>query len=153
MSFVLICREVHSVYSSPSVSDWRAEWFYIDNHAPALPDRVPGLPKRCHEWFNHGYIQVQEEEPLQRIAVLKSKGMTGATVVFSWLGGQIQPLQKRCHAGFKYSGLEDPSRFSSEMIHPSEAMALLFSILEGVDSEPELPKLYCRKNPPNPVIF
>jgi len=77
----------------------------------------------------------------------------GATVVFSWLGRQIQLLQKRCHAGFEYSGLDDPSRFSSDIIHPSEAMAILYSILEGVDSEPELPKLYRRKNPPNPVIF
>ena len=79
--------------------------------------------------------------------------MIGATVVFSWLGRQIQLLQKCCHAGFEYSGLEDPSRFSSETIHPSEAMALHYSILEGVDSEPELRKLYRRKNSPNPVIF
>ena len=128
-------------------------WFYIDNHAPALLDRVPGPPKRCHEWFNHGYIQVQEEELLQRIVVLRNKGVTGAIVVFSWLGRQIQLLQKCCHAGFEYSGLDDPSRFSSDIIHPSEAMAILYSILEGVDSEPELPKLYRRKNPPNPVIF
>ena len=90
---------------------------------------------------------------MQRITVLKSKGVTGATVVFSWLGRQIQPLQKRCHVGFECSGQEDPSRFSSERIHPSEAMALLYSIFEGVDSKPKLPKLYRHKNPPNPVIF
>ena len=110
-------------------------------------------PKRCQEWFNHGVIPVQEEELLEKIAVLKNKGVTGVTVVFSWLGRQIQPLQKRCNAGFEYSGLEDPSRFSSEKIHPDEAMALLYSIFEGVDAEPEIPKLYRHKNPPNPVIF
>ena len=38
------------------IGDWRAEWFYIDNHVPSLPDRVLGPPKRCHEWFHHGYI-------------------------------------------------------------------------------------------------
>ena len=32
------------------IGDWKAEWFYIDNHEPALPDRVPGPPKQCHEW-------------------------------------------------------------------------------------------------------
>jgi len=62
-------------------------------------------------------------------------------------------LQKRCHAGFEYSGLDDPSRFSLEVIHLSEAMAILYDIFEGVDSVPELPKLYHRKNPPTPVIF
>ena len=24
------------------IGDWRAEWFYIDNHAPAIPERCPG---------------------------------------------------------------------------------------------------------------
>ena len=65
------------------IGDWRGEWFYIDNHAPSLPNRIPGPPKRCHEWFHHGYIQVQEEELLQRIAVLKNKGVTIAMVAFS----------------------------------------------------------------------
>ena len=60
-------------------------WFYIDNHAPALPDRVPGPPKQCHEWFNHGYIQVEEDKLLQIIAVLKNKGVTGATIFFPGL--------------------------------------------------------------------
>ena len=86
---------------------------------------------------------------MQRIAVLKNNGVTGARVAFSWLGRQIQSLQKRCHAGFEYSGLDDPSRFSSEVIHPNEAMAILNDLFEGVDSVPELPKLYRRKHLPN----
>ena len=79
--------------------------------------------------------------------------MTGAMVAFSWLGRQIQPLQKRCHPGFEYSGLDEPSQFSSEVIHPNEAIAILNDIFEGVDSVPELPKLYHHKNTPNLVIF
>ena len=67
------------------IGDWSAEWFYIDNHAPSLPDRVPGPPKHCHEWFHHGYIQVQEEELLHRIVVLKNNRVTGAMVAFSWI--------------------------------------------------------------------
>ena len=90
---------------------------------------------------------------MQRIAVLKNKGVTGAMVAFSWLGRQIQPLQKRCHAGFEYSGLDDLSRFSSGVIHPNEAMAILNDLFDGVDSMPELPKLYRRKHPPNLVTF
>ncbi|XP_039834476.1 uncharacterized protein LOC120695250 [Panicum virgatum] len=31
------------------IGDWKAEWFYIDNHAPALPERTPGPPKPRHE--------------------------------------------------------------------------------------------------------
>ena len=91
------------------VGEWKAEWFYIDNHAPALPRRIPGPPQQCTEWYNHGQIKVQEDELLQRIVGMRNMGVTGATVVFSWLGRQIQPLQKHCHLGFEYSGLTDPS--------------------------------------------
>ena len=31
------------------IGDWKAEWFYIDNHAPALPERTPGPLKQHHE--------------------------------------------------------------------------------------------------------
>ena len=45
--------ELHSVMAGKyipytpchRIGDWRSEWFYIDNHVPSLPDRVPGPPK------------------------------------------------------------------------------------------------------------
>ena len=43
--------------------------------------------------------------------------------------------------------------FSSGVIHPNEAMAILNDIVEGVDSVLELSKLYRRKYLPNPVIL
>ena len=77
--------------------------------------------------------------------------MTGATVVSSWLRRQIQPLQCRTHPGFKYTGLHDPSRFSSEKTSRDEAMVLLYSLFEGVTSLPELPDLFRASNPPKQV--
>ena len=50
---------------------------YFDNHALALPDRVPGPPKWCHEWYNHGSIRLQEEELLERIAAQRSEVTAG----------------------------------------------------------------------------
>ena len=35
------------------IGDWKAEWFYINNHAPALPKRTPGSPKPRHETSIH----------------------------------------------------------------------------------------------------
>ena len=32
------------------IGDWKAEWFYIDNHAPALLESTPRPPKQRHEW-------------------------------------------------------------------------------------------------------
>ena len=85
------------------------EWFYIDNHAPALPERTPGPPKQCNEWYALAGNADQVEELLERIAKRQREGVTGATIVSSWLRRQVQPLQSRIHSGFEYTGLYDPS--------------------------------------------
>ena len=91
------------------IGDWKAEWFYIDNHAPTLPERTPGPPKQRHKWCMPAGNADQVGELLRRIAKRRREGVTGATVVSSWLRRQVQPLQSRIHSGFEYTGLYDPS--------------------------------------------
>jgi len=96
------------------IGDWKAEWFYIDNHAPALPERTPRPPKQRNEWYAHAENVDQVGELLKRISKRRKEGVTGATVVACWLMRQIQPLQCRNHLGFEYTGLYDPSIFIGE---------------------------------------
>jgi hypothetical protein len=37
-------------------AEWKNEndWFYVGNHHPALPERVPGPPKVCDKWSDAG---------------------------------------------------------------------------------------------------
>ena len=93
------------------------------------------------------------EELLKKIAKRRRKGVTGATVVSSWLRRQIQPLLCRSHPGFEYTGLRNPSRFSLEKTGRDEAMVLLYNLFEGVTSMPELPDLFRASNPPKQVWF
>ena len=81
-------------------------------------------------------------ELLRKIARQWKEGVTGATVVSSWLRRRVQPLQFRSHLGFEYTGLHDPSRFSSEKTCRDEAMVLLYNLFEGVTSMPELLDLF-----------
>ena len=74
------------------IGDWKAEWFHIDNHAPALPEMTPGPPKQRHEWCVPAGNADQVGELLQRIAKQRREGVTGAIVVSSWLRRQVQPL-------------------------------------------------------------
>ena len=133
------------------IGDWKAEWFYIDNHAPALPERTLGPPKQRNEWYAHAENLDQVGDLLKRIAKWQKEGVTGATVVSSWLRRQIQPLQCRSHLGFEYTGLYDPSQFSSEKTSRDEAMVLLYNLFEGVSTIPILPQLFHVNNPPNLV--
>ena len=74
------------------IGDWKAEWFYIDSHAPALPERTPGPPRPRHEWCVPTGNANQVGELLKLIAKRRREGVTGATVVSSWLRRQVQPL-------------------------------------------------------------
>ena len=62
-------------------------------------------------------------------------------------------MQCRTHPGLKYTGLHDPSRFSSEKTSRDEAMVLLYSLFEGVTSLPELPDLFRASNLSKQVRF
>jgi len=135
------------------IGDWKAEWFYIDNHAPAFPERTPGPPKQCNEWYAHADNADQVGDLLKQNARRQREGVAGATVVSSWLSRQIQPLQCRIHPGFEYTGLYDPSRFSSEKTGRDEAMVLLYNIFEGVSTIPILSDLFRVNNSPNRVGF
>ena len=124
------------------IGDWKAEWFYIDNHAPFLLERPLGPPRQRNEWNVHAENLDHVGELLKRIAKRRKEGVTRATVVACWLMRQIQPLQCRSHLGFKYTGLYDPSQFSSEKTSRDEAMVLLYNLFEGVSSIPVLPDLF-----------
>ena len=65
------------------IGDRKAEWFYIDNHAPALPERTPRPPKQRNEWYAHAKNVDRVGELLKRIAKRRKEGVTGATVVSS----------------------------------------------------------------------
>ena len=95
----------------------------------------------------------QVGELLKQIADRRREGVTGATVVPSWLRRQIQPLQCRSRLGFEYMGLYDPSRFSTEKTSRDEAMVLLCNLFEGVNSIPVLPDLFYVNNLPKQVKF
>jgi hypothetical protein len=64
----------------------------------------------------------QINDLLEKIMKLRTAGVTGASVMYSWIGQHIQPLQKCDQFGFEYLRLSDQSRFTAEHIHQDEAV-------------------------------
>ena len=85
---------------------------------------------------------------LGALARLKKNGVTGDTVVYSFLSRRVQPLQRRLHPGFRFEGREDPSRFSPDPIHQSELWRRCGKVLDGFDKSVTLPTLFWAGNPP-----
>nr|ABA99806.1 retrotransposon protein, putative, unclassified [Oryza sativa Japonica Group] len=98
--------------SPPSVKwdDWKSDWFYTplaDEARLRLPSQPP---VQASNWrapvdLGDGYNAV-----LDRLAGLRSQGLTGAMVFGDYLRRRIAPLQRRARGAWEYTGSEDCMR-------------------------------------------
>jgi hypothetical protein len=79
-------------------------WFYLDNPASALKERMGQVPVPGPEWTNQLATQDTEElKPLlDDLEQLKAEGLAGAAVAISFYRSLIQPLQGQAHPAFEY---------------------------------------------------
>nr|ABA94863.1 retrotransposon protein, putative, unclassified [Oryza sativa Japonica Group] len=94
--------------------DWKSDWFYTplaDEARLRPPSRPPSQPPaqasslRAPVDLGDGYDAV-----LDRLAGLRSQGLTGAMVYGDYLRRRIAPLQRRARGAWEYTGSEDYMR-------------------------------------------
>nr|CAH67381.1 OSIGBa0159F11.5 [Oryza sativa] len=90
--------------------DWKSDWFYtpLANEARLrLPSQPPAQASswRAPVDLGDGYDAV-----LDRLAGLRSQGLTGAMVYGDFLRRRIAPLQRRARGAWEYTGSEDYMR-------------------------------------------
>jgi hypothetical protein len=141
-------------YKFPSnILGWKSHWFYIGNHVPQLPKRPGKPPVMRPEWnteLSRGDMD-QVNELIAIIAAHKEIGVTGASVMFSFLKRRIQPIQQ-CHTlGFEYIYAEDPSWMCVEELTDDAALIRVKRVLLDVNAVPYIPELFYAQNPPKPV--
>jgi hypothetical protein len=84
--------EKYIKYKFPtSHSVWKDLWFHIGNHKPLLAERTGGVPKPQPEWNQNPLASEMEQvnEPLDVIQALKLMGVTGASVMYSFLSAEF----------------------------------------------------------------
>ena len=95
---VLLCSEKEDkyIFYRPACrgTEWKSAWFYVGNHQPSLPERIPGPHKVCREWSDSGLGGEQVDKLLGDIATLKDSGVTSGSVVYSCMNRRVKPLQK-----------------------------------------------------------
>nr|AAK55778.1 Hypothetical protein [Oryza sativa] len=87
--------------------DWKSDWFYTplaDEVRLRLPSQPPAQASswRAPVDLGDGYDAV-----LDRLAGLRSQGLTGAMVYGDYLRRRIAPLQRRARGAWEYTGSED----------------------------------------------
>nr|AAV59296.1 unknown protein [Oryza sativa Japonica Group] len=90
--------------------DWKSDWFYTplaDEARLRLPSQPPAQASnwRAPVDLGDGYDAV-----LDRLAGLRSQGLTGAMVFGDYLRRRIAPLQQRARGAWEYTGSEDCMR-------------------------------------------
>jgi hypothetical protein len=94
---------------------------------------------------------MQVRELLDTIEAQKKKGVTGASVMFSFCKRRVQPIQQRHCLGFEYTGPADPSCMCAEELPDEVALQRVQRVLLDVDAVPYVPTLFSAQNPPKPV--
>jgi hypothetical protein len=111
-----------------SVQGWRTKWFYIKDRKSSPEDEY-GLPpfdasqevKKLASWDTlPSDAEAEEILPLlSRIKALKGGqggALSGMQLMAFFIQHRVQPLQHRLTRLWNYSGLEDPTRISEDLI-------------------------------------
>jgi hypothetical protein len=113
---------------SASIQGWRTKWFYIKDRKAFPGDEYDLAPfdaskelKKLASWDSPPLdAKMEQIAPLlTRIQALKGgKGgaLSGIQLMAFFVQCRVQPLQHRLTKLWSYSGLEDPSRISEDLI-------------------------------------
>jgi hypothetical protein len=84
----------------------------------------------------------QVKELLDTIVAHKLMGVTGTSVMFSFLKRRVQPIQQHHRLVFEYTGVEDPSRMCTEELSDEAALLRVKRVLLDMDAVPYVPGLF-----------
>nr|CAE05029.2 OSJNBa0044M19.16 [Oryza sativa Japonica Group]CAE05528.2 OSJNBa0053B21.2 [Oryza sativa Japonica Group] len=90
--------------------DWKSDWFYTPL-ADEARLRLPSQPSaQASNWRAPVDLGDSYDAVLDRLAGLRSQGLTGAMVYGDYLHRRIVPLQRRARGAWEYTGSEDYMR-------------------------------------------
>ena len=129
-------------------------WFYVGNLSSSLPVRTPSPPVKRPSWNSRGGRVGQVNFLLGEIERLKADHqITGVSVVAHWPLWRVQPLQRRVHLAFEYTGEEDPTRYTREKISEDDLEVRVAALLKNVDWRPSLSGAFRVGRRPREVLF
>jgi hypothetical protein len=139
---------------SDKVIDWKDLWFYVENQSPSLPHRSVGPLVKKASWNSKGGNIDQVNFLLGEIDLLKKKNkISGASVVAHWSLRTIQPLQRRVHLGFQFTGEEDPTSYTRFKISNADLKRRVDRLLKGVTGEASIKGTFKAGKHPLEVLF
>ena len=79
--------------------------------------------------------------------------ITSAFVVVHWTIRRVQPLQRRVHLAFEYTGEDDPTLYTREKISEDDLEDQVVALLKNVDWRPSLSGAFRADRRPRKVLI
>jgi hypothetical protein len=130
-----MCEDTTGQYLSykliDSNQDWKAQWFYINNHDPELLKPSGRQPMHAPWWNTEPTMQKGLQLPplLKKIKALREAGLRAEHVAFSFMKRRVQPLMT---LGYQYTGGKDSSRMPSFKIEADVIVESLGKIFKDM---------------------
>nr|CAE03811.2 OSJNBa0027H09.11 [Oryza sativa Japonica Group]CAE76082.1 B1340F09.20 [Oryza sativa Japonica Group] len=135
---------------------WHANWFYVQNPEPALPE-YSCLPPVYQDTWNSlpmGDEAAQALELMESMLKLKEQGLQGEQITRHFIKCRLAPIKERSCTAFEFDGKHDPNREDPDSLDfkiMKERMYKIFSNAIVISYSHLLPVVpYNAFNPPPP---
>ncbi len=152
-----LSQKYFSMPFKTSNKGWHANWFYVQNPKPALPE-YSCLPPVYQDTWNSlpmGDEAAQAVELMERMLKLKEQGLQGEQITRHFIKSRLAPIKERSRTAFEFDGKHDPNREDPDSLDfkvMKERMYKIFSNAIVVSYSHLLPVVpYNAFNPPPPV--
>nr|AAN05381.1 putative gypsy-type retrotransposon RIRE2 protein [Oryza sativa Japonica Group]AAP52609.1 retrotransposon protein, putative, unclassified [Oryza sativa Japonica Group] len=152
-----LSQKYFSMPFKTSNKGWHANWFYVQNPEPALPE-YSYLPPVYQDTWNSlpmGEEAVQAVTLMDRMLKLKEQGLQGEQITRHFIKSRLAPIKERSRTAFEFDGKHDPNREDPKSLEfkvMKERMYKIFSNAIVVSYSHLLPVVpYNAFNPPPPL--
>jgi hypothetical protein len=113
-----LSQKYFSMPFKTSNKGWHANWFYVQNPEPALPE-YSCLPPVYQDTWNSlpmGDEAAQALDLTDRMLKLKEQGLHGEQITRHFIKSRLAPIKERSHTAFEFDGKNDPNREDPESL-------------------------------------
>nr|ABA94083.1 retrotransposon protein, putative, unclassified [Oryza sativa Japonica Group] len=127
-----LSQKYFSMPFKTSNKGWHANWFYVQNPKPALPE-YSCLPPVYQDTWNSlptGDEAAQAVELMERMIKLKEQGLQGEQITWHFIKSRLAPIKERSRTAFEFDGKHDPNREDPDSLNfkiMKERMYKIFS--------------------------
>nr|CAE04521.2 OSJNBb0076A11.5 [Oryza sativa Japonica Group] len=151
-----LSQKYFSMPFKTSNKGWHANWFYVQNPEPTLPE-YSCLPPVYQDTWNSlpmGDEAAQAVELMERMIKLKEQGLQGEQITRHFIKSRLAPIKERSRTAFEFDGKHDPNREDPDSLDfkvMKESMYKIFSNAIVVSYSHLLPVVpFNAFNPPPP---